>query len=351
LKKLRVAWISTAALDRTARGLTSDRASMRYRMTIPSAALQQLGCESGVVHVPPWANRRAIHARLKGVDAVVVGKLLYDDSKMDVEGPPLLELVAEIGARGSKVLADFSDYTLNHPTRGPIDKSLANIVDRAVTSTPELAEVMRQVTHVPVDTITDPVEGERGEPRVPRAAAAPLALLWFGHWTNYGTLEAAWRQLAPLAAERPVSLLVVSKLGVEREAAVARVDAEWRTTGSSCRFRPWSVAAVFEALREADAVVIPSNPTSVLKSVKSPNRFCESVWAGRFVVAHQLPAYQAFDACGWVGDDLVEGLRWLLARPDDAVARIRAGQAAVAASHAPEIIGQAWKRVIEAALG
>lgn len=351
LKKLRIAWISTAPLDKTARGLTSDRASMRYRMTIPSAALQQLGCESGVVYVPPSANRRAILARLEGVDAVVVGKVYYDESRVAIEGPPLLELLAEVGRRGTKVLADFSDYTLNHPTRGPIDTGLANIVDRAVTSTPELAQVMRQLTHVPIDTISDPVEGERGEPRVPRATASPLALLWFGHWTNQGTLEAAWRQLAPLVAERPVSLLVISRPGAPFEAAVAQVDAEWRRTGSSCRFRPWSVAAVFEALRETDAVIIPSDPKSVLKSVKSPNRFCESVWAGRFVVAHQLPAYQAFEACGWVGDDLAEGLRWLLARPNDALARIRAGQAAVAASHAPQVIAQAWERVIEAALG
>ena len=354
MKKLRVAWLSTAALDKTARGLTSERASMRYRVLIPSAALQALGCDSSVLYAAPAANRRAILSRLEGVDAVVIAKVFIDQNRLDQEAPGLLQLVAEIGARGIKLLADFSDNTFLNPRRGPVDRSLANIVDLVVASTPGLAQVLSVETHVPVVSVTDPVEGQRGEPRVAVDAGspgAPLKLLWFGHWSNFHTLQIAWEQLTPLAAERPLSWVILSRPGGRHEEAVARMDAEWRKTGSACRFRPWSVAAVFEALRECDAVVIPSDPLDPEKSIKSPNRFCESVWAGRFVVAHQLPAYQAFDACGWVGEDLAEGLRWMLAHPQDALARIRAGQAAVAASHSPEVIGQAWKRAIEAALG
>ena len=354
MKKLRVAWISTAALDKTARGLTSDQASMRYRMLIPSAALQALGCESSVLYAAPAANRRAILSRLDGMDAVVIAKLFIDERRLDQEAPGLLQLVAEIGARGIKLLADFSDNTFVHPRRGPVDRSLANIVDLVVASTPELAQLLRQETPVPVVSVTDPVEGGRGEPRVPadaRSPAAPLALLWFGHWTNFRTLQIAWEQLAPLAAERPLSMLVLSRPGGGHEEAVARMDAEWRKTGSTCRFRPWSVATVFEALRECDAVVIPSDPQNPEKSIKSPNRFCESVWAGRFVVAHPLPSYQRLAAGGWVGADVAEGLRWMLARPDEALARIHAGQSAVAAAHSPQAVGQAWKRVIETAIG
>jgi len=354
LKKLRVAWISTEALDKTARGPTSVRASLRYRLTIPSAGLQQLGCESSVLYAGPSANRRAILSRLEGMDAVIVTKILIEVGSLAREAPAVLQLVADIGARGIKVLADFSDNTFLDPRRGPVDRSLANIVDLAVTSTPELAKVLREETSVPVVSVTDPVEGQRGEPRVAADAGlpgAPLKLLWFGHWTNFHTLQIAWEQLTPLAAERPLLLVIISRPGGRREEAVAAMDASWRKTGSACRFQPWSVAAVFDALRDCDAVVIPSNPQDPEKSIKSPNRFCESVWAGRFVVAHPLPSYQAFAACGWVGPDLAEGLRWMLAQPDEALARIRAGQSAVAASHSPEVIGQAWKRAIEAALG
>ncbi len=351
MKKLRVAWLSTAALDKTARGLTSERASMRYRVLIPSAALQALGCESSVLYAAPAANRRAILSRLEGVDAVVVAKVFIDQDRLDQEAPGLLQLVAEIGARGIKLLADFSDNTFLNPRRGPVDRSLANIVDQVVASTPGLAQVLREETHVPVVSVTDPVEGPRGEPRVAVDAGSPLKLLWFGPWSNIHTLQIAWEQLTPLAADRPLSWLILSRPGERHEEAVARMDAEWRKTGSACRFQPWSVAAVFEALRECDAVVIPSDPLDPEKSIKSPNRFCESVWAGRFVVAHPLPSYQLLAAGGWVGDDLAEGLRWMLAEPDAALARIRAGQSAVAASHSPEAVGQAWKRVIETAIG
>ena len=354
MKTLRVAWLTFEALDKTARGLTSTRASLRYRLTIPSTGLEKLGCQSSIVYVGQSPNRRSILARLEGVNAVVVGKVMVEAAKIAREAPPLLQLVADIGARGPKLLADFSDNMSSDPHRGPVDRSLANIVDRVVASTPELAEVMRQQTPVPVDTVTDPVEGARGEPRLPLAVsspAEPLALVWFGHWTNFRTLRLGWQQLAPLAAERPVSLVVISTPGAERESAVAAIHAEWRKTGSACQFRPWSVSAVFEALREADAVIIPSDPTDPQKAVKSPNRFCESVWAGRFVVAHPLPSYQVFAACGWVGADLAEGLRWMLDHPEEALARIRAGQSAVAASHSPEVVAQAWKSVIETAIG
>jgi glycosyltransferase involved in cell wall biosynthesis len=350
LKKLRVAWISTETLDKTPRGFTSSRASLRYRMTIPSAALQRLGCESTLVYLSPNANRRAILSRLEGMDAAVIGKVMIAPERLEKDAPALLQLAADLAARGTRVLADFSDNTFEYPIRGAVDRSLANVVDTVVASTPALAELMRTATHVPVVVVTDPVEGERGEPRVlpaQRSANAPHRLLWFGHWTNFPTLRLAWEQLETLAGEVPIALTVYSTPGVERESAVAETDARWRELGSSCRFRPWSAARVFEALRESDAVIIPSEPQDPQKLVKSPNRFTESVWAGRFVVAHPLPAYEPFSASGWVGADLGEGLRWSLANPEQAAARIRTGQAIVAETHTPEAVAKAWKSVIE----
>jgi glycosyltransferase involved in cell wall biosynthesis len=103
---------------------------------------------------------------------------------------------------------------------------------------------------------------------------------------------------------------------------------------------------VFEELRQCDAVIIPSNPHDPRKAVKSPNRFTESVWAGRFVVAHPLPAYEPLAAYGWVGEHLGEGLAWLLDHVEDARERIRAGQEAVARQFSLEAIGRAWRSVI-----
>jgi len=84
--------------------------------------------------------------------------------------------------------------------------------------------------------------------------------------------------------------------------------------------------------------------------VKSPNRFTESVWAGRFVVANSLPAYESLAGAGWVGEDLTDGVRWMLAGPQEALARIRAGQAQIEREYSPDAIAERWKAAILEAL-
>jgi hypothetical protein len=82
------------------------------------------------------------------------------------------------------------------------------------------------------------------------------------------------------------------------------------------------------------------------KVVKSPNRFTESVWAGRFVIAHPLPAYEELADFGWVGEDLLEGLQWYARNPGEAAARVRAGQHLVAERFTPQAVAKVWKAVL-----
>ena len=238
-----------------------------------------------------------------------------------------VDLVASLKEAGIAVLADYSDDHFSNPERGEAYRALANAVDRAVASTPGLAEVIAQHSPVPVSVITDPVEGARGEPRAPEAT--PLRLLWFGHPSNLDTLQYALPQLQGLPVS--VTLITAPRTGAEQLGA---------------RFRPWSTQAVFDELRQCDAVFIPSNPYDPRKAVKSPNRFTESVWAGRFVLAHPLPAYQELADFGWVGEDLGEGVRWLGEHRDQALERIERGQAAIAERFSPRAVGAAWKEAI-----
>ena len=145
-------------------------------------------------------------------------------------------------------------------------------------------------------------------------------------------------------------MLVVTAPGTGGEKLAAWAAERWKSARSDCRFKAWSVQAVFEELAACDAVVIPSNPFDPRKAVKSPNRFTEALWAGRFVAAHALPAYEPLAPYGWVGEDLAEGLRALLADPADALARVRRGQDIVAEQFSPEVVGQAWKAAILATL-
>ena len=327
----RVVWASFSPLEKTAGGVTSRIASLRYRMLLPAAALEAQGWECKFTTLGAGANRRTLMERFRGASAVVLGKMLGRAEQFEREAKQVMDLVNELHAAGIAVLADYSDDHFSDPLRGSAYRALANAVDRVVASTPGMAEVVAAHSAVPVSVVTDPVEGRRGELRAPRQP--PYRLLWFGHPSNVDTLQYGLPQLQAL----PIELTLVTSPGCGAE--------------RFGRFRAWTTHAVFEELAQCDAVVIPSNPYDPRKAVKSPNRFTESAWAGRFVLAHPLPAYQELAECGWVGDDLGEGLRWLAAHPAQALERIGRGQAAVAERFSPDAVAAAWKQAIMSAMG
>jgi glycosyltransferase involved in cell wall biosynthesis len=319
---MRIVWVSFAPLRKTQAGFTSDLASVRYRIVLPAQAISG----SKVTYVGPGANRRTLLERFAGADAAVFGKIFDPPAAQTA-----LELAAALRQRGIRVIADYCDDHFLHPVLGPLYRAMAAAADTAVASTPGLAEVLR--THTPrrVSVVTDPVEGERGEPRA--NIARPPRLLWFGHPLNLDTLPFGLRQLKQRKVNFALTVLTAPGAGADR---------------LGHRFRAWSTAALFEELRECDAVIIPSNPHNPRKAVKSPNRFSEALWAGRFAIAHPLPAYEPLAAYGWVGEDLGEGLVWLLEHFEEARERIRAGQGRVAHEFSPEAIGRAWQSAIAA---
>ena len=317
---MRVVWVSFAPLRKTPAGFTSDLASVRYRITLPAAAV----AGSRVTQLVPGTNRRTLLERFAGADVVVFGKL-FDPALAELT----LEIIAALRGRGVKVIVDYSDDNFAHPAVGPAYRALANAADLLVASTNGLAEVLRAEAAVPVQVVTDPVEGKRGEPR--SATRRPVQLLWFGHPLNLDTLELGLPQIT-----LPFELTLISAPGSGAEAM-------------GHRFRAWSAQAVFEELRECDAVIIPSDAHNPRKIVKSPNRFTESLWAGRFVIAHPLPSYEQLAAYGWVGEDLGDGLAWLVENPEAATARVQAGQRVVEEHFSPQAIGRAWQVAIAAA--
>lgn len=348
----RVIWVSFAPLRKSPRGLTSDIASVRYRIALPAAALERSGWTSRAMYLGPQANRQTLLGRFDAADAVIFGKFIAEGPGFAASAQRMLELVGELSRRGKRVLADFSDDHFLDPQVGPFFRALAQMVDCAAAATPELAERLREAGARRVAVVTDPVEGRRGEPAVrevasrPVSADAPLRLLWFGHPANLDTLRLLRPSLEALMRETPLALTLVTMPGVGGEALATEFSAAWRSASSQARFAPWSTDAVFQALHDADGVVIPSDPYDPRRSVKSPNRFTESVWAGRFVAANPLPAYTALAGAGWVGEDLAEGIRWSLANPREAIARIGDGQALIARDFSPEAIAERWKAAI-----
>jgi hypothetical protein len=89
-------------------------------------------------------------------------------------------------------------------------------------------------------------------------------------------------------------------------------------------------------------VLIPSDPADPFKAGASANRIAEALNAGRIAVASPLQSYLQFADAAWLGQDLVAGIRWALANRDEALARVRRGQALIREKFAADRIGRQW---------
>ena len=345
----RVVWVSFAPLEKGPLGLTSSWASARYRLTIPAAALERHGWPSRATYIAPHANRRTLVERFSGADVGVLGKVIPESTAV---GMQVLDVLRSNGVR---IVADFCDDNFADPQLGPVYGAFANVADVVVASTPGIAEMLRRETATPIVLVTDPVEGERSVPVVRNIVQHPgkekgaLKVLWYGRASNMNTLQFGMPALVSFAKRCAIVLTIVSA-GDGAKQATREIAESWMPAGSSSRFVQWTTQSVFSELQVTDVVVIPSNPHEPRRVVKSPNRFTEALWAGRFVVAHPLPAYEELSEYGWVGENLEEGLRWYVEHPDEAKQRILLGQAAIAERFTPAAVAQSWKTAISRAL-
>lgn len=334
----RVTWITFAAPTRAPTGgVTSEYASLRYRVLIPVAAMGQAGFSHRVVASVPGAPDPVF-------EVTADADLLVFSKSAAVENERIAAAARE---RGAKVLFDVCDDHFLHPRLGPHYQAMARLADQVVCSTPEMAQAAGRYAAKAPAVIPDPYEGPRGAPRFEPGAV--LRLLWFGHPSNLDSLQDALRDLVGWAAAHPLELTILTTPNAAFERACERMNAHLARTFRTTP-KPWSLDAQWRALRDCDAVVIPSR-TSAQKQVKSANRLVEALWAGRPVAAQPLPAYEPFAAFTPVRPTLSEGLSWLLDHRAEVLEGVAAAQAEIAVRHAPDAIARQWAHVLAAALG
>lgn len=178
-----------------------------------------------------------------------------------------------------------------------------------VTSSEGLAEIVSRETGKFATYIPEPWELPEGQIKEP--SSDPL-VLWFGHSSNLSTLHG-------LSGFR---LLIVTN-------AVGK------------GIIPYSPENLRRALEFCDCVIIPQT-----KEWKSANRMVESLRAGRFVIASDIPSYRGFDQ--YLGD-IQEGVEWVRANVGRITTRIISGQSAISSFH-PDLIGERWLNFISAAV-
>lgn len=358
---MRVNWVAYNTVKLNDGQMYSPFASARYRVIQPMAGLAQRGhavtlVQIGVDTVPDQAMTRF------DADVVVFSKLITPRQDLfEKVWATACTVIDRLHGTGRRVVADLNDNYFEHPFYGAFFRDFVGRVDAVVTSTPEMSALVAQFTQRPVAVVTDPFEGPCGTPRFSPPArhsssgfrrwfgnhderGAPLQLVWFGHQSNWKTLRGVVESLLELRGWTiELEIITAPDCGVEEFC-----DEFNARHGRACRLRftPWSLAATWQGLARAAAVLIPSWPNDAGKAVKSPNRLVDSLRAGRFTVANPLPAYRPLAPYCWLGDSIVEGLKWALEHPDETRNRVLAGQAFVAAAYSPDVIADAWEAVL-----
>ena len=323
-----VAWLIGAPIERhPIDGLTSKLASARYRCLIPACELRNLNVRCSIFSNLYRADPILVGRKLQqlDVDIVVVGKLL---------GPSLLETARIARSQGRYLIADFTDDFFRHPRLGSLHRELAQLADKMVASTLQMAEAIEQNTQRASVVVLDPYEGPKGEPKfAPRRER--LELLWFGNAINFRTLGPVLPQLAALSERQPLRLTVVTALS-----QIASVPGQL-PPNFSVNLAEWSCQALWQHLAACDVVIIPSLPAPHY-SAKSPNRLVEAIWAGRAVAAYPVASYCEFRDVCWLGKNIAEGIAWMTRNSGLVQKQIAAGQTLIAKKYAPPAVAAQW---------
>lgn len=352
----KIAWISQALPTGPLHdNLKSHIASVRYRTLIPARELQQRGIENVVISPETDACRTGNW--LAGCSAVVFGKLsLFDPNAFRESAMKHLALAARAQSLGIRVIADICEDRFDHQLLGGYWKDMLRTADKIVTSTAQLAELVRQAGAQDVEIVPDPVEGSWGRPRFepdsdteaekPNGGSRSLKILWFGHQSNLDEVQAFLPELDRWVAARSkcVDFHIVTAAGF----GVEKIVEERMAMGSGARVRyfEWAPETAEAALQRCDFVVIPATLHISRKRSKSANRVTESLNAGRYVLAHPVPSYLEFADYAWIGDDLLEGMDWALAHPEAVINQIESGQLLIRQTYLPTAIALRWERAL-----
>ena len=352
---MKIAWIIFEALEQSAQGPSSAVASIRYRALLPALALAKHGTDSQFVVVPPQGEADDDATPDGDADALVFCKSFNTRNET---------LAQAARARGARVVFDICDNHFDTPQYADHYRAMTRLAHTITVPTVTMAEAVREHTGREALVIPDPVEGARAAPALdapgwgaPQSwlqrrfgntpSPAPLHLLWFGHPANLPGFAASVPQLAAVAAQGPVRFRVVSQAGADADAACAALA----QIGMTPEFVPWSPAATRAALDWCQIVAIPGEPGSARARVKSANRLVESLWAGRYVVASPIEAYQAFEEYAWIGDDLAKGILWAVRHHVVALKQIAHAQEHIAAHLTADAVAVQWLGAINGTEG
>lgn len=324
-------------------------ASHRLRATLPALELSRRGYRVVVVVTPT-----ELKTTLGGSGArswLIISKLSHPDAadfEQMLDGA--FALIAEARQLGVGVMVDYTDDLVacgDHRSRRTLELLLA--ADTITCASEYLVCRVGLYTGDPtsVALLADPLEGDRPQPPpVREVEGAPLRLLWFGHFANLDALLHWLMPLHELSTSHPLALEIVTRISDEQllELQFGILSAGLAFT---ITFTQWEdPSSTLVALRRSTVAFLPIDLKGTKAGVSS-NRLTESLWGGCYVVASPASSYLPFQGRGaWLGDSLVEGLKWFVDNRQEAAKQVMDAQVSLASSYTIQRVADQWEQLL-----
>lgn len=357
---MHIVWVVDGVEGSEEQGYRSNLASNRYRAISPAQALREKGHRVTFVSAKDWCWQPE-----NAPDVVVIGKLLAgrDAARFREVSEHVLKQVGAAVQAGTPVIADFNDDHFDHTQMGGYWRQLARLATVCVAGSDAMAQLLARHTQRPTRVVGDPIASPPGEPRVFRAATGlqrlvnrllsggvqqRLKLAWYGNTVNWPAMQRWAQELAPLAQTQPFVLWLVTSPTDAVQSFVRDFNAQ-HAPGALAELIEWDEQTQWDVVRDADIVLLPSDPSDPKKNVKTSNRLVDALNMGRAVVASPLPSYQPFANSVRLTDQPLDGVRWWMEHSGEAASRLQQGQGAARALAGLAVITDAWEKVVAAA--
>ncbi|MCV6636438.1 hypothetical protein [Candidatus Albibeggiatoa sp. nov. NOAA] len=333
---MNILWITPKPIKKQNNTFTADMASTRYRVLIPAKYLETKQYKQTFVSLDDNPSLKKITPLIAQQDIIVFSKSF---------NPVFNQQVAILAKKmNARIVFDICDNHFETPELYTHYKNMIYMADIVTANTEAMSRIVQQHTKRQAAVIPDPYEGEY-KPAHFQPVGNQLNLLWFGSNTNLQSLESILPELSKLNQNISIKLSIVTAKSAQLESIYNQLN----KLSIPFQFASWSIKTTQQAIQQSDIIVIPSLLNDRTK-VKSSNRMVEPLWAGRFVVAHPLPAYKPFAQWAWVNEKLSDGIYWALQNPTQVAKNIEAAQHHIAQSYSPKRIGFLWDKLLNLCL-
>lgn len=323
-------------------------ASHRLRGYLPALELSRRG--HSVAAVISANDLTAFVSGSMERSVLIISKLSHSDERIFAEMiSGALTLVAHAQQLGIDVIVDYADDVVacgDHRSRSTLELLL--LADAITCASPHLVSKVSLYTSDPsrVILLPDPLEGGSSQlPREMERSGEPVRIIWFGHLANLNVLLNWLAPLQELSLTQPIALEIVSSIPgeylLELQFGILAAGLTFPIS-----FSEWTgPSTTIAALHRSTVAFLPVDLQGPKAGV-SNNRLTEALWGGCFVVASPASSYLPFHGRGaWLGDSLVEGLRWFLDHRQEAARQVAESQSMLSDSFSLPRVADQWEQL------